>query len=345
MRTKFLKMLCLVLAVSVLVATSGMRVVALEENISDMNKINISAENVVLDGENDSVLTVTIVATAEMICYGMEGFWSLCEQGEGEYFTLTTLAFGDNLVVDSKDDNVSVSTGKVIWTDDDFDSAVTAKDGALLIATYSVDANTPAGDYVLTYTSVVFTDETGEPNETEMSFTATVHVHADATSKDHICDATDCMEVLSACSFADATCDTAKTCTICGATEGEALSHTWGEPIGYINNNDGTHTANYVCANDAEHVKAETVEHTFIEGACVCGASEIASDALLGDVNLDGVVDMEDVVSLMRHALQAEIITDSAALANGEVTNDAALDMNDVVKLMQYVLKAIDSLE
>ena len=66
---------------------------------------------------------------------------------------------------------------------------------------------------------------------------------------------------------------------------------------------------------------------------------------LKGDVDLNGTVDMNDVVALMQHVLLAEIITDANALANGEVTNDSSLDMNDVVKLMQYVLKAIDSLD
>ena len=69
------------------------------------------------------------------------------------------------------------------------------------------------------------------------------------------------------------------------------------------------------------------------------------TDGLKGDVNLDGVVDMDDVVALMRHVLAAEIITDVTSLANGEVTGNDSLDMDDVVKLMQYVLKTIDSLD
>ena len=64
-----------------------------------------------------------------------------------------------------------------------------------------------------------------------------------------------------------------------------------------------------------------------------------------GDVMLDGDVDMDDVVVLMRHVLQAELITDKTALANGEVINEESLDMDDVVKIMRYVLKAIDTLD
>ena len=66
---------------------------------------------------------------------------------------------------------------------------------------------------------------------------------------------------------------------------------------------------------------------------------------LKGDTTMDGIVDMDDVVALMRHVLMAEVITDATALEMSEVTGDTTLDMDDVVKLMQYVLKAIDSLD
>ena len=70
-----------------------------------------------------------------------------------------------------------------------------------------------------------------------------------------------------------------------------------------------------------------------------------AATVLKGDVNLDGVVDMEDTTKLMRHVLNAEVITNVESLAAAEVTGDASVDMEDVAKLMRYVLKAIDSLD
>ena len=72
---------------------------------------------------------------------------------------------------------------------------------------------------------------------------------------------------------------------------------------------------------------------------------EQAATILKGDVNLDGVVDMEDTTKLMRHVLNAETITDANALAAAEVTGNDSIDMEDVAKLMRYVLKAIDSLD
>lgn len=119
----------------------------------------------------------------------------------------------------------------------------------------------------------------------------------------------------------------------------------------YTNNGDD-HTVKVSYAGCGHVVSENNEEHTYVDGKCVCGAEDnetpedpIVPTGLKGDVTLDGVVDMDDVVALMQHVLMAEVITDSTALANGEVTNDTSLDMDDVVKLMQYVLKAIDSLD
>jgi len=95
-------------------------------------------------------------------------------------------------------------------------------------------------------------------------------------------------------------------------------------------NSDGTDSETFDAA------KADTYKYVCIDKQ---------TSGLKGDVNLDGAVDMDDVVKLMQHVLKAEVITDATSLSNGEVTNNDELDMDDVVKLMQYVLKAIDSLD
>lgn len=48
--------------------------------------------------------------------------------------------------------------------------------------------------------------------------------------------------------------------------------HVWGEAA-YTDNGDGTHTASYVCENDASHAKSDAPEnHTYVDNKCVCKA-------------------------------------------------------------------------
>ena len=78
--------------------------------------------------------------------------------------------------------------------------------------------------------------------------------------------------------WVDANCTTAKTCSLCGETEGEALGHSYGE---------GEQTAAPDCTNAGEmkytcsacgDVKTETVNalgHNYVDGACsVCGEAQ-----------------------------------------------------------------------
>lgn len=148
----------------------------------------------------------------------------------------------------------------------------------------------------------------------------------------------------------------AKTVTKEVKGEKDADVHVGEQKTEYINNGDD-HTVKVSYAGCGHVISENTEDHTYVDGKCVCGAEKpeeptdpepsepVEGEGLKGDVNLDGVVDMDDVVALMQHVLMQELITDATALANGEVTNDTSLDMDDVVKLMQYVLKMVDSLD
>ena len=73
--------------------------------------------------------------------------------------------------------------------------------------------------------------------------------------------------------YADATCTTPKTCSVCGATDGEALNHAW--TVTYEWSEDSkTCTATRVCGNDSKHNETETVNATVnvTNGTCVAEA-------------------------------------------------------------------------
>lgn len=95
-------------------------------------------------------------------------------------------------------------------------------------------------------------------------------------------------------------------------------------------------------------MKVSKAGHVTREYEVTVGSEDVVQDVkicLLGDVQMDGDVDMEDVVALLNHTLKASIITDEYALKAGKVASGAELGMEDVVKILNYVLKAIDSLE
>ena len=100
--------------------------------------------------------------------------------------------------------------------------------------------------------------------------------------------------------WVDANCTTAKTCSLCGITEGEALGHSYGE---------ATETVAPDCTNAGEQqstcsvcgdVKTETVKalgHNYVDGICsVCGEAQPLEVTIETFANT-GVLDGTDSIS------------------------------------------------
>lgn len=79
------------------------------------------------------------------------------------------------------------------------------------------------------------------------------------------------------------------------------------------------------------------VNHTYQNGICVgCGA-------MLGDLNLDGLVNSDDLTSLARHVGHIELLTDPTALANADVNGDGSINSDDLTLHARYVGRIIDA--
>ena len=131
-------------------------------------------------------------------------------------------------------------------------------------------------------------------------------------------------------------------------TEIEVKAHDWGAPT-YTKDGE-THTATYVCGNDANHTKTEgPTDHIYDQEdgtKCVCGAEKPAAPAgLKGDIDLDNDVDMDDLTYFAEHIAKIITITDPQSLANAEVTGDNELTMDDLTKLAEFVAKIIPDLD
>ena len=66
------------------------------------------------------------------------------------------------------------------------------------------------------------------------------------------------------------------------------------------------------------------------------GAFALSAQATTGDVNSDGMVDINDVTQLISRVLGQNMTIDSAA---ADVNDDGLIDINDVTALINYVLK------
>ncbi len=65
------------------------------------------------------------------------------------------------------------------------------------------------------------------------------------------------------------------------------------------------------------------------------GSGFFDQEWLKGDLNLDGVVDMNDAVLLLQHSLFSELYPLSYT-GNVDFTGDGYVDMNDAILVLQY---------
>lgn len=113
------------------------------------------------------------------------------------------------------------------------------------------------------------------------------------------------------------------------------------ETVTYTNNGD-THSATYDYCG-ADYVTNES--HTYVDGACICGAVEpVTPTGLKGDVDLDGDVDLADLVLTAKHIGEVDEITNTQSYANADINGDGEIALDDLVKIAQYIGEVIDSL-
>lgn len=161
----------------------------------------------------------------------------------------------------------------------------------LAIISYTVPANTPVGTYEVGIECNDITRDYGDTWDDGATVTATLTI-ADPAA--HTCEGVltkgqaatceaDGWKDYYACScgafYSDAECENVITDLAAWKIgDGKIASggHSWSNPT-YTDNKDGTHTASYVCGNDANHTKADApADHVYNEDThkCVCGAEQ-----------------------------------------------------------------------
>ena len=166
MNHKILKVFSLLLALTLLVVSSGISAVAadiqLPEN-SDISKLGIKVES---DAET---VTVSLFAKEAMYFYAIYGQWD-CPEG----LSLTSITANDKFAkfADAEEGNyANVETGEVGYMD--FTTEAVAKDEVMMTATYKV---LEYGTYSISFTSTYFHEQANNAVMKETKFEVDVKV-------------------------------------------------------------------------------------------------------------------------------------------------------------------------
>ena len=140
------RILSLALSLALLLS---MVVLPVSADASDYSLVGSSVE---LDGTNDGEVQVELVTTAGGAFYILQAGWGLTENN-GTNFALTAMnatSTANDVLVNAFTQDNNVATGAVYYVDSGFVGYYTLPaNGAIWNATYTVDADTPAGKYYI----------------------------------------------------------------------------------------------------------------------------------------------------------------------------------------------------
>lgn len=160
------------LALALMVSLIG--VIPVFAAYSDM-KFELPDATVALDGTNNGTAKLSVISRSADTLYNFEGVYSLKETNGTSYLALS--AMGSEFVSLTGMDAPQLTTGKVMWRDRRFDGDKQLVDGTALVwAEYTVDKDTPAGEYNVTFRMDVYTGASGDPDTPKEVFTAKVKV-------------------------------------------------------------------------------------------------------------------------------------------------------------------------
>ena len=145
------KTISLLLVLLVLLCPCAMRAAAAGETWS------LKDASVTVDGTENKTVSVELVCDKAGTCYGLQGKWSV-SAGEGK-LTLAELNPASKV---SPNEN-STENGNVLWLDFTYSAGIsTAAGEAIWTAVYTVDKDTPSGEYTVTFENVNIINGSGD---------------------------------------------------------------------------------------------------------------------------------------------------------------------------------------
>jgi hypothetical protein len=137
--------------------------------------------------------------------------------------------------------------------------------------------------------------------------------------------------------WTDATCEAAKTCRYCGATEGEALGHDLKHYNAKAPTCESVGWDAYEKCLRCSHstfARIAALGHEYVNGVCTrCGHRD--GTIVPGEVNGDGRLDILDAYQIILY-LSGKLELDEIQLAAADMNCDAAVDIMDVYQILLH---------
>jgi hypothetical protein len=135
--------------------------------------------------------------------------------------------------------------------------------------------------------------------------------------------------------WADATCEKAKTCKFCGATEGDALGHDlkhYNAKAPTCENVGWDAYEKCLRCSYSTFARLPALGHEHVNGVCTrCGDRD--GSIVPGEVSGDGKIDMLDAYQIILH-LSGKLALDEVQLAAADVNGDGTVNLLDIYQIM-----------
>ncbi len=170
---KFYKIISVFLVASMLLSLIPFTILATDDNWS------LTDSSVEVDGTADKTVSVDFISILPDEAFSLEGDWSTKENEATSYFKLTALAPSKTVAATQNDS----SSGHIYWMDLSYNNGIaTEENGVIWTATYTVDKNTPAGDYTVSFDGYITSSDFDTHS---FSLTATITVTEPAAAADY----------------------------------------------------------------------------------------------------------------------------------------------------------------
>lgn len=146
------------------------------------DKLKLVAQNVTVDGTEDEPVNVVFTATEATNIMLLQGNFSIKEKEDSSYFALTSMEVPFAITATN---NYTLQDGQVMYLDDtNYAGYDVEANGNIATAIYTVDKNTPSGEYTVEFVMVGISDNQGGAIQDRTTFTATINVTNTAGGND-----------------------------------------------------------------------------------------------------------------------------------------------------------------